>query len=56
MCSGGMIAPILGGTLLMIDHSFPVYASIGIFIVAGVCVLLLNEDEGERGGARTFAH
>ena len=54
--SGGMIAPILGGSLLMIDHSFPVYASIAIFIVAGVCVLLLEEREGERGGARTLGH
>lgn len=51
-----MIAPILGGSLLMVDHSFPVYASIGIFIVAGICVLLLKEDEGERGGARVIAH
>ncbi|TFK93073.1 MFS general substrate transporter [Polyporus arcularius HHB13444] len=53
---GGMIAPILGGSLLMIDHSFPVYASIGIFVLAGICVLLLEEHEGERGGSRALAH
>ncbi|KAK7681521.1 hypothetical protein QCA50_015253 [Cerrena zonata] len=53
---GGMIAPILGGTLLTIDTSFPVYASIVIFIVAGICVLLLDEEEGGRGEARTFLH
>ncbi|KAI0826913.1 MFS general substrate transporter [Trametes gibbosa] len=53
---GGMIAPILGGTLLTIDHSFPVYVSIGIFILAGICVVLLDEDEGERSGQRVLAH
>ncbi|OSC97208.1 MFS general substrate transporter [Trametes coccinea BRFM310] len=53
---GGMIAPILGGTLLTIDHSFPVYASIAIFILAGLCVILLEEREGERGGERVLAH
>lgn len=47
-----MIAPLLGGTLLMIDASFPVYASVVIFLVAGLCVLLLREEEGERGNAR----
>ena len=51
-----MIAPILGGSLLMVDHSFPVYASIGIFVLAGICVLLLEEHEGERGGSRILAH
>ncbi|KAI0754860.1 MFS general substrate transporter [Daedaleopsis nitida] len=54
---GGMIAPILGGFLLMIDRSFPVYASIVIFIIGGVCVLFLHEREAtERGGARVLAH
>jgi MFS family permease len=40
---GGMIAPIAGGTLLMIDSSFPVYASIVVFTLSGFCVLLLKE-------------
>ncbi|THH29107.1 hypothetical protein EUX98_g5071 [Antrodiella citrinella] len=55
---GGMIAPMLGGTLLMIDPSFPVYASITIFIVAAICVLLLDEDSGEGGGGgeRVIVH
>lgn len=53
---GGMIAPILGGSLLMVNNSFPVYASIIIFLVATVCVLLLNEDEGDRGASRSLAH
>ncbi|KAI8994255.1 MFS general substrate transporter [Trametes punicea] len=53
---GGMIAPILGGTLLTIDHSFPVYTSIAIFILAGLCVILIEEREGERGGERILAH
>ncbi|CAL1712613.1 unnamed protein product [Somion occarium] len=49
---GGMIAPILGGSLLMINVSFPVYASIVIFLIAGVCVLLLKENEGDKGDTR----
>lgn len=40
---GGMIAPIAGGALLMIDSSFPVYASIVVFTLSGFCVLLLKE-------------
>lgn len=42
---GGMIAPILGGWLLTIDVSFPVYTSVVTFVVAGFCVLLLKERE-----------
>jgi len=53
---GGMIAPMLGGTLLMIDPSFPVYASIVIFIIAAICVLLLKEDSGDSGGERVIIH
>ncbi|KAF8491171.1 MFS general substrate transporter [Russula emetica] len=40
---GGMIAPIVGGALLMIDPSFPVYASIAVFLLSGICVLLIKE-------------
>ncbi|KAI0031935.1 major facilitator superfamily domain-containing protein, partial [Vararia minispora EC-137] len=43
---GGMIAPILGGTLLMVDISFPVFASIGVFALSGMCVLFLHEGAG----------
>ena len=38
-----MIAPIVGGALLMIDPSFPVYASIVMFLLSGICVLLIKE-------------
>lgn len=38
---GGMIAPMLGGTLLAMDRTFPVYASAFVFVIAGVCVLLV---------------
>jgi MFS family permease len=55
---GGMIAPILGGALLMIDPSFPVYASIAVFLFSGICVLLIKEvnsgaieDKDRRPGA-----
>jgi len=53
---GGMIAPMLGGRLMSINHSVPVYASIVIFVLAGLCVLLLHEQETERGEARVIVH
>ncbi|PPR06313.1 hypothetical protein CVT24_001025 [Panaeolus cyanescens] len=45
---GGMIAPILGGILLTVDNSIPVYASVVAFAVAGVGVVVLKEDRGKR--------
>ncbi|KAI1790173.1 MFS general substrate transporter [Ganoderma leucocontextum] len=53
---GGMIAPILGGSLLVIDHTVPVYTSIVIFIISGICVLLIEEREVQRHGPRVIAH
>jgi len=53
---GGMIAPILGGQLLMIDVSFPVYASVVTFVIAGICVLFLKEAEKEEGEQRVVLH
>ena len=38
-----MIAPIVGGALLMIDPSFPVYASIAVFVLSSICVLLIEK-------------
>ncbi|KDR82970.1 hypothetical protein GALMADRAFT_238679 [Galerina marginata CBS 339.88] len=49
---GGMIAPMLGGALLMIDRSIPVYTSVVIFAIAGCCVLLLKEGEGDSARGR----
>jgi len=46
---GGMIAPILGGQLLTIDVSFPVYTSVVVFVIAGICVLFLKEAEKPEG-------
>lgn len=55
-----MIAPMLGGMLLMIDRSLPVYTSTVVFVFAGFCVLMLKEDEGEGGrgskGDRVVMH
>jgi len=59
---GGMIAPLLGGTLLFINRAFPVYASVAVYIVTVVCVVLLHESAGEgtRGrigpGERSWVH
>ncbi|KAF9643245.1 MFS general substrate transporter [Thelephora ganbajun] len=47
---GGMIAPILGGQLLTIDVSLPVYASVVTFVIAGICVLFLKEAEEQEEG------
>ncbi|TRM63911.1 major facilitator superfamily domain-containing protein [Schizophyllum amplum] len=46
---GGMVSPVLGGILLMISKSLPLYVSATMFTVAGFCILLLREDEGEGG-------
>lgn len=53
-----MIAPMLGGMLLMMDRSFPVYTSVVIFAIAGCCILLLKEGAGDSGGKgpRTLIH
>jgi hypothetical protein len=42
-----MIAPMLGGMLLMISRSPLLYASTVVFVFMGFCVLMLKEDEGE---------
>jgi hypothetical protein len=41
---GGMVAPLIGGVLLNVDRSVPVYTSAGVFTLAGACVLLLREE------------
>ncbi|EDR14598.1 uncharacterized protein LACBIDRAFT_305378 [Laccaria bicolor S238N-H82] len=46
---GGVITPMFGGMLLMIDKSLPVYASTMVFVFAGFCVLILKEDRGKEG-------
>ena len=55
-----MIAPMLGGSLLMIDRSIPVYTSVVTFAIAGFCVLLLKESAGDsargRKGGRAIVH
>lgn len=54
-----MIAPIVGGMLLMIDRSVPVYTSVVIFAIAGVFVLFLREEDGDRvrtKGERVIVH
>jgi hypothetical protein len=44
-----MIVPLLGGTLLSIDRSFPVYASVVVYLVTALCVVLLYETAGPGG-------
>ena len=53
-----MIAPLIGGRLLVIDRSIPVYTSVVAFVIAGCCVLLLKEDSSpqKRGGMRAVVH
>ena len=45
-----MIAPMLGGMLLMVNPSFPVYMSVVVFLLSGICVLLLSESAGDSKG------
>ncbi len=58
LCRGGMIAPLLGGVLLTMSPSIPVYTSAVIFVVAGLCVVLLEEDHehGRRKSGRAIVH
>jgi hypothetical protein len=58
LSSGGMIAPILGGRLLMIDVSIPVYTSVITFIIAGFCVVLIREPDKKEDseGGRMVLH
>jgi hypothetical protein len=54
-----MIAPLVGGTLLMIDPSFPVYASVAVFALAGTFVLFIKESTGaseDKGRRPAIAH
>lgn len=41
-CRGGMLAPLIGGALLVVNTSLPVYASIIVFAAGGLCVLPLK--------------
>jgi len=52
---GGMIAPLLGGILLMVDRSVPVYTSVVIFAIAGIFVLFVPEGE-QRSKERNVVH
>ncbi|TFK52346.1 MFS general substrate transporter [Heliocybe sulcata] len=53
---GGMIAPMLGGVLLMIDRSVPVYTSVVVFLISTVCVLMLDGGDGPGGGGGGVVH
>jgi hypothetical protein len=53
-----MIAPLLGGALLVLNRGFPVWTSVVVYGITGVFVLLLHESAGNiNGGAeRSFMH
>ena len=44
-----MLAPILGGILLMMSQSIPVYTSAVVFVAAGICVSLLKDGDQIEG-------
>ena len=44
-----MLAPILGGILLMMSQSIPVYTSAVVFVAAGLSVSLLKDSGRDRG-------
>ena len=39
----------------MVNRALPVYASVVMFVMSGICVLLLSERDGDggKGGERT---
>ncbi|KAG1723017.1 major facilitator superfamily domain-containing protein [Suillus paluster] len=53
---GGMIAPMLGGALLVVNRAFPVWTSVVVYGITGVFILLLHESAGNGGGERSFMH
>lgn len=54
---GGMIAPLLGGALLFVDRSFPVYASVVVYLVTALCIVPLHETAGQgANGERALMH
>ncbi|KAF9262990.1 MFS general substrate transporter [Marasmius fiardii PR-910] len=50
---GGMIAPILGGILLVMSRSIPVYTSVVVYILSGLGVLMLKENAGNFSKGQT---
>lgn len=51
-----MIAPLLGGMLLFINRSFPVYASVVVYLITAACIVLLQETAGGVNGERAMMH
>jgi sugar phosphate permease len=51
---GGMVAPLLGGHLLVIDPALTVFSSIGVLFLAGVGTFFLrsNEEVSKRAQSR----
>ncbi|KAL4081150.1 major facilitator superfamily domain-containing protein [Scleroderma citrinum] len=52
---GGIIAPLLGGALLSVNRTLPVYASVVVYVFMIVFVLLLRETRGRRD-SRSLSH
>ncbi|KAH8831459.1 major facilitator superfamily domain-containing protein [Flagelloscypha sp. PMI_526] len=53
---GGMVAPVIGGMLIVISTAFPVYASALVYFICAVAGLLLQENEGAASGGPTLLH
>ena len=52
-----MIAPILGGMLLVVSRAVPVYTSVIVYVLSGVGVLMLKEGAGRMNkGQHGLAH
>lgn len=55
--SGGIMAPLVGGWLLVIDKAFPVYASVAILLASSFAVLCLKDQPvGSSDGAQQALH
>jgi len=47
---GGIMAPLVGGWLLVLNTAFPVYAAVTILLFSSIAVLCLNERPQDAGG------
>lgn len=51
-----MIAPLLGGALLVVNRAFPVWTSVVVYLITGFFVLLLHETAGNGSVERSLMH
>jgi len=51
-----MIAPMVGGALLVLNRAFPIWTSVVVYAITGVFVLLLHETVRSGSAGRSLVH